>query len=1161
VADNPNARSQVKEITDRLEQGMKDLFTSEKYMSYLQTMSRFHRYSTRNTLLIHMQKPDATLVAGYQAWQSKFGRYVKKGEHAIKILAPVPFTFTEEKQKLDPDTRRPILGADGLPVLEEVERRLARFKPTSVFDVSQTDGKPLPTLVEDLTGDVRHYELFMDSLRAVSPLPIVSEPLTPGTDGECRMGVNIAIREGMSEVQTVSAAIHEITHAKLHDIEVIRQQDETAKPKDRRTEEVEAESVSYAVCQYYGIETAANSLGYIADWSKNRELKELNASLDTIRKTAAELIEGIDKQYRALAKSRGIDLTVDIPAPETTIDTPASIEASAPQQERETPASEPEQHPLVAEYARAKSDLLVGTNVLMMPVFDDGNYNRAGKRIRVTVEEPAGKYQLFSHDENGDKALYFMTASGRIDRTSEYFRNEWDEQQHKYVNIVPTEAEFDEVIPQIAEAFERDMADPAKWAKYQHAAVVNRLDECEAHNIPVRQLRAEEDKRSREAQARQDAEEKKQKQEKFDARVDEIANAIKDGKDISVGYDEDAFDGKNPMLDLFRLYGVDLPLRTQGWVNTGLASISESGYRYFNGKHQGNSTTFNDYFAKLRAAIKAMPIEQKRAELNPAKPDPITEADKFLEDIGGIGNLFGAPTPPPKPITPEQVEKQYDLGYGFMGNGLTVWNRAEEKNGDYVTVAHIDRDRSVTFYDKDMPEDVRARIEETARTSEMTVSATQDTPIFNTPLVDELTMQRVDREVQAILQMFIDRDLESHGELSEKTLENIAVQGYEYRDGKLEIAVKEQAPLPEKQPGYEEWSEAATAENAPDQPGVASDDVSAYLPEQKPEADNNTDFIMPDAAIGLSERDLYGYTGEDILPLTQERALELFAQDMTIYMLYPDNTEAMVFESEEIAAHDGIFGIDASEWHESREYRSMAAERSEGTREAMLLYGEENAFGIYQLKSGDDLHYHRFTPLDQMNKEGLTIDRANYELVYTAPLTDRIEFLTDRYPVLSKIYDTFNTQRPEDFTGHSLSVSDVVVLKYNGDYSSHFVDSGGFVEIDAFLGGETRQEQAAEAPALTSSQVGNKLEQETGYTPDGGRLQPAPTVAELEAAVKAGEIISLSDLARAVKSEEKTPPPKGKASILAQLQEYKNSAAQGADSQKTAPKHDANREV
>lgn len=749
-----NTKNQVKEITDRLEQGVKDLFSGDKYLTYLQTMSRFRRYSTRNTLLIYMQKPDATLVAGYQAWQSKFGRYVKKGEKGIKILAPTPFTIRKEQQKLDPDTRMPILDASGLPVTEEVEVRIARFKVIPVFDLSQTDGKPLPSLVEDLVGDVKHYEVFLEALRTVSPLPIRFEPLEPGTDGLCRMGDRISIREGMSEIQTISAVIHEITHAKLHDPEHMLPEDETAKPKDRRTEEVEAESVSYAVCQYYGIETAVNSFGYLAEWSKTRELKELNASLDTIRKTAAELIDSIDENFRALAKERGISL---------------------------------------------------------------------------------------------------------------------DSQQRD-------------------EAIEAPVSAP---------------------DVPV------------------------------------------------------------PLME---------------------------------------------------------------------EPGPF----------------------------PDKPEKQYELGYGHMGNGLTVWNRLEEQNGDYVTVAHIGADRSVTFYDMDMPETVKAEIEKTARTSEMSVSGTQDMPVFSVPPIPDTP----------------------------------------------------EVPEPNQEP------EAADPVHEP---------ASAPEPEQ---AASDGDNLLPDPSIGLSERDLYGYTDPTMLPLLIERAQELFDADHTIYMLYPDNTEAMVFDREEIAGHDGIFGMEAEEWQTSREFeqRKNAARNSEASREADLLYGSGDRFGIYQLKDGDALHFHRFTSLKQLEQDGLTVDRSNYELVYTAPLAPE--------DTLEGIFERFNLHHPADFYGHSLSVSDVVCLQQNGMLTSHYVDSVGFQELPSFIGNEGLDK--------TYSQSGNR--------PEHSEPEPTSTVAELEAQVKAGKQISLFDLANAVKKDAEHSRRKEKPSILARLQEGKK-AAQGMETSKSAPKRGSEREV
>ena len=365
MADKPTNRERLQQITAGIEQGIKELFESEKYMRYLSVMSRFHRYSVNNTMLIYMQKPDATLVAGYNKWKNQFERHVKKGEHGITIIAPTPFKKKIEEQKLDPDTKAPILDAEGKAVMEEREVEIPMFRPVKVFDVSQTDGKPLPELASSLSGNVQNYEAFMEALRRSAPVPLSVEPMAANMDGYFSPDrQRIAIREGMSEVQTVSAAVHEIAHSKLHDpkkyeaeptwkivmvsgggvkhdyrldfateaeaeqaaaeddwrymdenqfewrLEV--EEDLTAVKqavKNRNTEEVEAESISYAVCQYYGIQTGENSFGYIATWSQDKTLPELRASLETINTAAGELITDIDRHYKAICKERGIDLT------------------------------------------------------------------------------------------------------------------------------------------------------------------------------------------------------------------------------------------------------------------------------------------------------------------------------------------------------------------------------------------------------------------------------------------------------------------------------------------------------------------------------------------------------------------------------------------------------------------------------------------------------------------------------------------------------------------------------------------------------------------------------------------------------------------------------------------------------------------------------------
>ena len=296
----------LKEITDRLEQGITELFESERYKEYLRVMSKFHNYSFNNTLLIAMQKPDASLVAGFSSWKNNFGRNVMKGEKGIKIIAPSPFTVKQEVEKTDPQTGKPVIGKDGKPVTEEKEIKVPAYKVVSVFDVSQTEGRELPDIaVDELTGDVDRFKDFFAALEQVSPVPVGFEKIEGGAHGYYHLEEKrIAIDEGMSDLQTLKTAIHEIAHAKLHDIDLNAPKEEQKPRVDRRTREVEAESVAYTVCQHYGLDTSDYSFGYVAGWSSGKELAELRGSLETIRNTAAEMINAIDGHFAELQKAQ-----------------------------------------------------------------------------------------------------------------------------------------------------------------------------------------------------------------------------------------------------------------------------------------------------------------------------------------------------------------------------------------------------------------------------------------------------------------------------------------------------------------------------------------------------------------------------------------------------------------------------------------------------------------------------------------------------------------------------------------------------------------------------------------------------------------------------------------------------------------------------------------
>ena len=825
MAENkPTNRERLREITDGIEQGIKELFESEKYMRYLSVMSRFHRYSVNNTMLIYMQKPDATLVAGYNKWKDQFERHVKKGEHGITIIAPTPYKKKIEEQKLDPDTKAPILDKDGKIVTEEKEIEIPMFRPVKVFDVSQTDGKPLPELASSLSGNVPNYEAFMEALRRSAPVPITFEAMAADTDGYFSADhQKIAIRQGMSEVQTVSATVHEIAHSKLHNQKKIQIANDEQyqeielfdKPglfsngrivrdnlpegvycydlrgsdydpgepvcveervvvnhagsvlltdplelaengrlmlteeeglnfvggfstlaqflqeqkKDRHTEEVEAESISYAVCKYFGIETGENSFGYIASWSQGKELKELRASLETINKTSGTLISDIERHYKEICKERGIDPNAK---------------------------KEPEMAVLDAE-------------------------------------------------ANQQEALFLID-----DAT--------------YLHIQP----------------------------------------CDS-----------------------------------------------------------------------------------GW-------------------------------------------------------------DYTLYDAASMKELDGGQL--------------------------------------------------------DMPELSR---------------------------------------MKAVLQICDDNDLDStslrHAPLSMiETLQEAAYQQMQAEVGQMA--------------------------------------ASSQLPEAQEQALD--EYPTPDEQVSTPDMQKYGYSYDGMLPVTRERALELDAAGLTVYVLHEDNTESMVFDPQEIMEHGGLFGVDREEWEKSPQFHEKVMERQEHQqeREQAFLSQNRDCFAIYQV-SRDDPQNVRFMNLDWLKSHDISIDRSNYDLIYTAPLRE-----SGTVPEqLEKLYQQFNLEKPVDFHSPSMSVSDIVAIKQDGKVSCHYCDSVGFTQIPGFL---------PENPLKNAEMA---LEDDYGMI-DGiiNNGAKEPTVAELEQQARSGQPISLMELAAATHREEREK----KKSVMEQLKGQPKT-----EHKKTAPKKSAEREI
>ena len=825
MAENkPTNRERLREITDGIEQGIKELFESEKYMRYLSVMSRFHRYSVNNTMLIYMQKPDATLVAGYNKWKAQFERHVKKGEHGITIIAPTPYKKKIEEQKLDPDTKAPILDKDGKIITEEKEIEIPMFRPVKVFDVSQTDGKPLPELASSLSGNVPNYEAFMEALRRSALVPITFEAMAADTDGYFSADhQKIAIRQGMSEVQTVSATVHEIAHSKLHNQKKIQIANDEQyqeielfdKPglfsngrivrdnlpegvycydlrgsdydpgeqvcveervvvnhagsvllteplelaedgrlmlteeeglnfvggfstltqflqeqrKDRHTEEVEAESISYAVCKYFGIETGENSFGYIASWSQGKELKELRASLETINKTSGTLISDIERHYKEICKERGIDPNAK---------------------------KEPEMAVLDAE-------------------------------------------------ANQQEALFLID-----DAT--------------YLHIQP----------------------------------------CDS-----------------------------------------------------------------------------------GW----------------------------DY---------------------------------------------------------------------------TIYDAASMKELDGGQL--------------DMPELSR---------------------------------------MKAVLQICDDNDLDR--------------DSVKYAPLSMIETLQEAA--------YQQMQAEASQMTA-----------SSQLPEAQGQALD--EYPTPDEQVSTPDMQEYGYSYDGMLPVTRERALELDAAGLTVYVLHEDNTESMVFDPQEIMEHGGLFGVDREEWEKSPQFHEKVMERQEHQqeREQAFLSQNRDCFAIYQV-SRDDPQNVRFMNLDWLKSHGISIDRSNYDLIYTAPLSE-----SGTVPEqLEKLYQQFNLEKPVDFHSPSMSVSDIVAIKQDGKVSCHYCDSVGFTQIPGFL----PQNPLKNAEMAVEDDYGMI----DGIINNGAK---EPTVAELEQQARSGQPISLMDLTDAIHRKEREK----KKSVMEQLKSQPK-----AEHKKTAQKKSAEREI
>ena len=881
TAQKPNEK--IKEITDRLEQGIQDLFDSDRFKEYLQVMSKFHNYSFNNTLLIAMQKPDATLVAGYNSWKNLFGRQVARGAKGIKVLAPSPYKVKREVDKIDPTTQKPVIGKDGKPVKEETEITVPAFKVVSVFDVSQTEGKELPTIgVDELTGDVEQYADFFKAATQASPAPVGFEKIESGAKGYySQTEKRIAINEGMSELQNLKTLIHEIAHAKLHDIDLNAPAKEQADRPDRRTREIQAESIAYAVCQHYGLDTSDYSFSYVAQWSSGRELAELKASLETIRSTASELIKEIDKNFAELTQNK-----------EQT-------------QAQETPENEP-------------------TPEEKQPEQDTPQEEKTEPTAKQAQEEKAGTDEPAADTPKAEKAAPEEPAkSGAQTQQPEDTFPKPDPNAEPVVTILWSE--------------HSRFHDGESMSFSEANALIESLDRATVSEDGYYKT-------------------------KF--RID----FIMDGQPDNYIGRQDLGDGDGTLIDHIESY-----------------------HAYYE-----NNADW-DNFVLHSGGTEALEADKAQREML---------LHEFVPYLKLHNNL-------------SQMEQ-------------TAAKALEENSG--MTATETAYHTAIKAY----VSECRAMI---------------NSGNYDLPPVPQL--KDFDTELAAYKE-HVKEEIAQEAAAAGMTVEEYAANGYE----------------------------PYTAE-------------------------------LPDPSITVSDMQEYGYSWDGMLPLKEETALHLYdKEDMQIFLLHEDGSESIPDSTEDIKAHaekGGIFGVHKEDWNALTEYRAMKEELAAGApeKEMHLLYGKGDAFGIYQLKDGDGMRDYYFEPYNRLQAAGLSVEAANYDLIYTAELTPGTS--------LEDIYTRFNIDHPKDFKGHSLSVSDIVVLHQNGENTAHYVDSIGYRDVPEFLREQTQQlttpENYLKAAEQTTEQNANMID---------GVINNTPAADGLEA--NAGEQISLEQYAETLKQDEAAEP-------------------------------------
>ena len=1072
-----NSAERMKEITDRLETGIQELFESERYKAYLTTMSKFHSYSFNNTLLIAMQ--GGQLVAGYNKWRDDFHRNVKKGEKAIKILAPAPFKAKKEVQKLDAQGR-PVMGKDGKPVTEVQEIQVPAFKIVSVFDVSQTEGEPLPSIgVEELTGSVERYGEFFKALEQTSPVPIGFEDIPGGSHGYYHLTEKrIAIQEGMSELQTLKTAIHEIAHSKLHAIDPEAPAIEQADRPDSRTREVQAESVAYAVCQHYGLDTSDYSFGYVAGWSSGKDLKELKASLETIRATAHELITTIDGHLAQLQKERQAQQEQPQAAP---------LEQAAEQPDPDSVFSKlsPEQQQEMTDSVKAMLQTLI-----------EADLKSTGEVSQGTKEAAQAQGFTIAGDGTLEQAEAPQEAAYRLE-SGDYLYIQTSETGYDYTLYGPDYKELDggqldNPDLSLAEAGKEILAIHELPAGTMEPLTGDRLDDFleateQANAIPQPQAWNGIDGLLNGKPFMPEASPADRAAALIELAEKNAPRLGSEERQLIVAYAEAVGDNDKVI----------------GLINR----LCEQGYELQKGQM--------DSFVKSEIESEiAVANAQRQIAQNPAAEPVVTilwSESPHLKD-GQQMPLHEA----------EAVFKELDSA-----------RRHEREQPGYT--GH--------WYDK-----TRFRIDFTMQGQPDSYEGRQDFGDGDGSLIQHI---RGYHEYYAQDESWKNHVLHHEGpeawEADKAQRDMLLHEFVPYMELHCNLATMEQEARRPLRSGETLTPEQTAYFNA----------VLDYVKECRPLLNQGQYHLPEPPQLADFDQSLQDYKKQIEAELEQEAA----AAGLTV---------------EEYVASD---------------YEAPA----------------QPNFSIYQVPPGPEGRDFRYRSYEELQADGLSVDRKNYQLIYSAPL--------DKDITLDEIYRRFNMEHPADYKGHSLSMGDIVVFRQDGKQTAYYVDEGAdYRQVPEFFAQPEKQltpdecmtgeqiqtprgrfyltdrsrEQMEAAgygfhhqsedgrylimangtrafaiPAQPESHIKTaEMSTEQNYNMIDGMMNNAPSMEELEARAKAGEQISLLDVAEATKAEakkpkqtQKTTQKQKKPSIRAQL------AAAKEEQKKKPPAREKSKEM